>query len=110
MYTSTLWPNTIGPTIGQRWKLAGKTALNWCRAGFWPRLKSFPRYDDRPAAPAKIVSASPETIWLARSVITRKAGIEAAAAPASAAPPHWAARGPPVGASGRRAGHDSVHA
>ena len=27
-----------------------------------------PRYDDRPAAPAKIVNANPDTIWLARSV------------------------------------------
>ena len=46
-----------------------------------------PRYDDRPAAPAKIVSASPETIWFARIVITRKAWMSAVAAPATAATP-----------------------
>ena len=45
-----------------------------------------PRYDERPAAPAKIVSASPETIWFARSVITRNAWIARhQRAPASAA-------------------------
>ncbi len=44
-----------------------------------------PRYDESPAAPAKIVSASPETIWFARSVTTRNAWIAAIAAPAIAA-------------------------
>ena len=40
-------------------------------------------YDESPAAPAKIVSASPDTIWFARRVITRNARISAQAAPAS---------------------------
>ena len=60
-----------------------------------------PRYDERPAAPAKIVSASPETIWLARSVITRKAWISAIAAPASAATPIAAASESPAPACSR---------
>ncbi len=42
-------------------------------------------YDDRPAAPAKIVSARPETIWFARRVTTRNARISAQPAPATAA-------------------------
>ena len=54
------------------------TASNEYRAGLSARLKSLPRYDDSPAAPQKIVSASPETIWFARSVITRNARISAA--------------------------------
>jgi hypothetical protein len=37
------------------------------------------------AAPAKIVSARPDTIWFARSVTTRNAWISAIAAPANAA-------------------------
>ena len=45
------------------------------RAGWSARFRSLPRYDDSPAAPAKIVSASPETIWFARSVTTRNAWI-----------------------------------
>ena len=55
-----------------------------------------PRYDESPAAPAKIVSARPETIWLARSVITRNAWISAISAPATAATPIAAARLAPV--------------
>jgi hypothetical protein len=42
-------------------------------------------YEDRPPAPAKIVSARPATIWLARRVMTRNAWISASAAPATAA-------------------------
>ena len=38
-----------------------------------------------PPTPAKIVSASPDTIWFARSVMTRNAWISAIDAPASAA-------------------------
>ena len=59
--------------------------MNWCVAGWSARFRSLPRYDESPAAPAKIVSASPETIWFARSVITRNAWISAIAAPATAA-------------------------
>ena len=40
-----------------------------------------PKYADSPRPPAKIVSARPETIWLARSVTVRKAWIAAIAAP-----------------------------
>ena len=43
-----------------------------------------PTYADNPRPPAKIVSASPETIWFARSVMTRNAWIAAIAAPAIA--------------------------
>ena len=66
--------------------------------GWSARSRSLPRYDESPAAPAKIVSASPETIWFARSVITRNAWISAIAAPASAATTTAAAS-----ATGRRA-------
>jgi hypothetical protein len=65
----------------------GKTSWNWCLAGERARSRSLPRYDDKPATPAKIVSARPDTIWLARNVITRNAWIAASAAPASAATP-----------------------
>ena len=65
-------------------------------AGASARLRSLPRYDESPTAPAKIVSARPETIWLARSVITRKAWIAAIAAPASAATTTAAASAIPV--------------
>jgi ABC-type uncharacterized transport system permease subunit len=41
--------------------------VNDCRAGWSATFRSLPRYDESPAAPAKIVSASPETIWFARS-------------------------------------------
>src|SRR5437762_13442537 len=75
----------IGPITGQLWKRAGKTGWNCACAGFAPRLKSLPRYDERPAAPAKIVSARPETIWLARRVITRNAWISEVIIPARAA-------------------------
>jgi hypothetical protein len=61
--------------------LAGNTGLKVCAAGAPERLRSFPRYDDSPTAPAKMVSARPETIWLARSVITRNAWIDDSAAP-----------------------------
>ena len=44
-----------------------------------------PKYADSPSPPAKIVSASPDTIWLARRVIVRKAWIAAIAAPPAAA-------------------------
>ena len=47
-----------------------------------------PRYDDSPAAPAKIVSASPDTIWFARSVIDEeRVDRTPATAPANAATP-----------------------
>src|SRR5213596_2316907 len=48
-----------------------------------------------------MVSASPDTIWLARSVITRKAWISAMAAPASAATPIAAASAGPVATCSR---------
>ena len=66
--------------------LAGKTAWNVWFAGRSARFRSLPRYDESPPAPAKIVSASPDTIWLARSVITRNAWIAAIAAPARQPP------------------------
>ena len=44
-------------------------SLNWCFGGTSASPRSLPRYDDSPRPPAKIVSARPETIWLARSVI-----------------------------------------
>ena len=44
-----------------------------------------PRYDDSPSPPQKIVSARPETIWLARSVIVRKAWISETASAENAA-------------------------
>src|SRR4029079_19569309 len=67
-----------------------------CLAGLSARPRSLPRYDDRTAAPAKIVTARPQTIWVALhviqrkgrvggGVITRNAWIGAIAAPASAA-------------------------
>ena len=46
---------------------------------------SVPKYAERPSPPAKIVSASPDTIWLARSVTVRNAWIAAIAAPAAPA-------------------------
>jgi hypothetical protein len=55
------------------------------------RFRSLPRYDESPAAPAKMVNASPETIWLARRVMTRNVWIAAIAIPASAATPTAAA-------------------
>jgi hypothetical protein len=42
--------------------LEGKTAWKECEAGTSERLRSLPRYEERPAAPAKMVRASPETI------------------------------------------------
>ena len=44
---------------------------------------SLPKYAERPSPPAKIVSASPDTIWLARRVTVRNAWIAAIAAPAA---------------------------
>ena len=84
-YTSGVCPNTSGPTIGQFCIPEGKTAWNVCDAGTSARFRSLPRYDESPAAPAKIVSARPETIWLARSVITRNAWIAAMQAALNAA-------------------------
>ena len=63
----------------------GRNAWNVLAAGWSARLRSLPRYDDSPAAPAKIVSARPDTIWFARSVMTRNAWIAAMTVPANAA-------------------------
>ena len=60
---------------------------NWWVAGRSARWTSAPKYADSPSPPAKIVSARPDTIWLARSVIVRNAWISAIAAPESAAAP-----------------------
>src|SRR5690349_16102725 len=84
-YTSQVWSNSTGPTTRACCHDVGNTGENDWRAGASASLRSLPRYDERPAAPAKIVSASPETIWFARSVTTRKAWINASAAPARAA-------------------------
>src|SRR5216117_581571 len=84
-YTSTEWLKRIGPTTCACLKPSGKNGENERRAGASASDRSLPRYDDRPAAPAKIVSASPDTIWFARSVTTRNAWIAAIAAPATAA-------------------------
>src|SRR5206468_4860487 len=81
----------IGRSTGESWRLAGKTAWNRWGAGLAARCRSLARYDESRAAPAKIVSARPETIWLARRVITRKARIAAVNAPASPAAPTAAA-------------------
>src|SRR5262249_36572460 len=86
------WPKRIGPTTGQSWTLEGKTGWKLWGGGLGARFRSLARYDERPAAPAKIVSARPDTIWLARSVITRNARIAAIAAPATAAVPIATAR------------------
>ena len=58
---------------------------NWYLGGTSAIPRSFPRYDDRPRPPAKIVSASPETIWLARSETTSTAKISAITSAANAA-------------------------
>jgi hypothetical protein len=63
----------------------GRNGPNECFAGWPATFRSFPRYDESPAAPAKIVNASPETIWFARSVMTRNAWMSAIAPPAIAA-------------------------
>ena len=45
--------------------------------------QTWPRYDDRPSIPAKMVMARPETIWLTRMVMVKKAWMSAIAAPAT---------------------------
>ena len=76
------WPKTIGPMTGMSCIPEGRNAWKVFAAGWSASFRSFPRYDDRPAAPAKIVSARPDTIWLARSVMTRNAWIAAMIVPA----------------------------
>ena len=63
-----------------------------------------PRYDESPAAPAKIVSASPETIWFARSVMTRNAWISAIARAGDGAAPTA------IGERDARRAADALHA
>src|SRR3954449_1870076 len=82
-YTSTDCLKKIGPTTPAVCRLCGRNGWNECLAGESASSRSLPRYDERPAAPAKIVSARPETIWLARSVTTRNARTAAMAAPAA---------------------------
>src|SRR3989442_782039 len=51
------------------------TALNSCSLACPPRCPMLPRYEESPAAPAKMVSANPETIWLARRLTASTAWI-----------------------------------
>ena len=77
------WLNRIGPTIGASFEPNTSRFVN-CTGDF-PSPHTLARYDDSPAAPARIVSASPDTVWLTRIVIVANPCSSAPSAPAAIA-------------------------
>src|SRR5688572_20505327 len=77
------WLNRIGPTIGASSRPSTSRFVN-C-TGDLPSPQTLARYDDNPAAPARIVNASPETVWLTRIVIVAKPCSSAPSPPAAIA-------------------------
>ena len=65
--------------------------------GDLPSPHTLARYDDSPAAPARIVIASPDTIWLTRIVIVAKPCSSAPSAPAAIAASSATRQHPPAG-------------
>src|SRR5215210_3494170 len=80
-YVRMFWLKTIGPTIGASFRPSTSRLVN-CTGDF-PRPQTLARYDDNPAAPARIVSARPDTVWLTRIVIVAKPCSSAPSAPAN---------------------------